>query len=40
MPFTSSKYTEKKAKLQLRIVNGLLFASNDNQIKLLRNNIY
>ena len=40
MPFLNSKYTEKKAKLQLRIINGFLFASNDNQIKLLRNNIY
>ena len=40
MPFLNSKYTEKKAKLQLRIINGFLFASNDSQIKLLRNNIY
>ena len=30
---------EKKPKIKLQLINGFLFASKDNSIKLLRNNI-
>ena len=33
------KKTEKKPKIKLQLINGFLFASKDNSIKLLRNNI-
>ena len=37
LPFEGK--TEKKPKNKLQLVNGFLFASKDNSIKLLRNNI-